>query len=315
MSSLAGAAPVVPLDSDPPPAGLDARWIVMQDGARLRAAVCPAAPQHARGSVLIAPGRTEFLEKYFETMRELAARGFAVFVLDHRGQGLSHREAGGGRGHIDYFSRYAGDFAAAVSAFPGALPRPWIGLGHSMGGLVLLDLLMDRRLDLAGAVLCAPMTGIAHVARWELTAAAILSRLGLAKAFVPGGGLRPPAPFARNRLTHDPARYQMFLDRLALAPDLALGAPTFGWTAASGAAMRRAARSDALAAIAAPLLILSAERDAVVRNATHVRLAARVPGARHRVIPGAAHEILIETDAVRAAFWTEFDSFTRALGL
>src|SRR5690606_13853054 len=116
-----------------------------EDGARLRAAAAASAPgAPRRGSVLIAPGRTETVEKYFETMRDLAARGFHSFVIDHRGQGLSDRPASGGRGHIDRFERYGMDFACAVAAFSGHdLPRPWIGLGHSMGGLVMLEILLD----------------------------------------------------------------------------------------------------------------------------------------------------------------------------
>ena len=48
-------------------------------------------PEQAKHSVLISSGRIESLLKYKEVIYELYRNGFAVFVLDHRGQGLSGR--------------------------------------------------------------------------------------------------------------------------------------------------------------------------------------------------------------------------------
>ena len=60
------------------------------DGVSLRFARF-APPAGRRGTVCIFPGRTEWIEKYFETVRDLRNRGFAVALLDWRGQGLSDR--------------------------------------------------------------------------------------------------------------------------------------------------------------------------------------------------------------------------------
>jgi lysophospholipase len=310
-----GGAPIVHLNADPAPDGLVARFVSMADGVRLRAAVAPAGGGRVRGAVLIAPGRTETVEKYFEAMCDLAARGFASFVIDHRGQGLSDRAVGGGRGHIDRFELYGQDFAAAVAAFGADLPKPWIGLGHSMGGLIMLELLQDRRLDIAGAILSAPMTGLAVVTDMHLIAASALSRLGVAKKFIPGGNFEPAPQFEENEVTHDRGRYQHILDRLAIAPELGLGDPTIGWTAAAYRAMRRAISPKALRALNTPLLILSAADDNIVDNATHARIAELAPRAVRVETPGAAHEILTETDEVRQAFWTAFDAFVCGLGI
>ena len=65
----------------------------VEDRGRRVAALCAlaaaAAAQAAR--VCIFQGRAEFIEKYFETVRDLRARGFAVATFDWRGQGLSDR--------------------------------------------------------------------------------------------------------------------------------------------------------------------------------------------------------------------------------
>lgn len=311
-----GGAPIVHLNADPAPDGLEARFLTAADGARLRVARAPAGGERVRGSVLIAPGRTETIEKYFEATRDLAERGFASFIIDHRGQGLSDRLLDGGRGHIDRFSQYGVDFAEAVRAFPAEdLPQPWLGLGHSMGGLVMLELLLDRRLDLAGAILTAPMTGLTVVTDLHLIAASALSRFGQAKKFIPGGTFEPAPQFEDNEVTHDRRRYQHLLDRLAIAPELGLGDPTIGWTAAAYRAMRRTLTSRALRSLDTPLLILSAGEDGIVDNTTHARIADLAPSAVRVEIPGAAHEILTETDEVRAQFWTAFDAFVCGLGI
>ena len=60
-----------------------------------------APPPGRKGTVCMFQGRAEFIEKYFETVRDLQARGFAVATLDWRGQGLSDRALADRRkGHV-----------------------------------------------------------------------------------------------------------------------------------------------------------------------------------------------------------------------
>ncbi len=66
----------------------EAREIAIEtrDGMRLRAAIWLPVGE-ARGTCLLMQGRAEFIEKYFETVADLLARGFAVVAFDWRGQG------------------------------------------------------------------------------------------------------------------------------------------------------------------------------------------------------------------------------------
>ena len=64
-------------------------WVHAEDGVRLRLGYWPL--EGAKGTVLIMPGRTEYVEKYGRVARELAARGYAAVALDWRGQGLADR--------------------------------------------------------------------------------------------------------------------------------------------------------------------------------------------------------------------------------
>ena len=54
-------------------------------------------------------GRIEFIEKYYEVISEFIDRGYAVAMMDWRGQGLSSRVSKNIRiGHIDNFKTFDG---------------------------------------------------------------------------------------------------------------------------------------------------------------------------------------------------------------
>ena len=109
------------------PEGAEEHWLEGRGGVKVRVLTAPARGP-ARGSVIVAPGRTEFIEKYFEVIRELQARGFAVFCIDWRGQGLSGREVDNGlKGHFVTFDDPVNDLSTALKLLANQLPRPHIG--------------------------------------------------------------------------------------------------------------------------------------------------------------------------------------------
>ena len=62
------------------------------------------APKGATALCVIFPGLSEYCEKYFEVVRDLTDRNFAVAVIEWRGQGLSWR-------HLkDHNKRHHDDF-------------------------------------------------------------------------------------------------------------------------------------------------------------------------------------------------------------
>ncbi|HEX6865860.1 MAG TPA: alpha/beta hydrolase, partial [Caulobacteraceae bacterium] len=158
MSEL---APLVAIAEAPVPDKGTAEWFSGADGERLRAASFFPDGQ-ARGSVVVSPGRTEPIEKYFEVVQELLDRGFAVVAHDRRGQGLSHRPLPDRlKGHAAGFKSYVSDYGRLLDAFEGRLPKPWIALGHSMGGcLTLLALAHGEQRRFKAAILSAPMLGL-----------------------------------------------------------------------------------------------------------------------------------------------------------
>ena len=144
------------------PEGAEEHWLEGRGGVRVRVFTGPSTRGAPRGSVIVAPGRAEFIEKYFEVIRELQGRGFCVFCIDWRGQGLSGRETPNPlKGHFASLDDPVNDLATALKLLAGKLPPPHIGLAHSMGGAIVLRALQTRRIELEAAAFIAPMWGIA----------------------------------------------------------------------------------------------------------------------------------------------------------
>ena len=181
----------------------------------------PGAP---RATIALFQGRAEFIEKYFETIGDLLARGFEVVTLDWRGQGGSERELANPRkGHVDDFAQYQRDLAAFLAQMTRlACPRPWFALAHSMGGAILLEYAHDGGGHFARLAVTAPMIDI-HGLRFPRGArllANALDMLGLGAMFIPGGreASLVELKFDGNILTSDPARLARNAVVLAKAP-------------------------------------------------------------------------------------------------
>jgi lysophospholipase len=285
------------------------------DGVQLRTARW--VPQTARrGTVVLLHGRSEFIEKYFEVIAELLARGFAVATMDWRGQGGSARQLKNPRkGHIDDFSLFERDLGALVDDVLGpSCPQPWFGLCHSMGGAILLSIAHAGRCPFERAVLTAPMIAPAGLRRPRAAhiAVEILDTLGLGGAFAPGGrgASFMTQEFEGNVLTSDPIRYARSASVLAAAPAIGLGWWTIGWAHAAFRLWKNFQDPDyARQTPGPPMLIVASGADRVIDTRATERFASRLRSARLIVIDGAEHEILMERDSLRDQFWAAFDQF------
>ncbi len=292
------------------PDGAEEHWLEGRGGVKLRALTAPPMPgTKQRGSVIVAPGRTEFIEKYFEVVRELQRRGFAVFCIDWRGQGLSGREVENPlKGHFASFDDPVNDLSTAVKLFSDRLPRPHIGLAHSMGGAIMLRALQTRRIDLEAAIFSAPMWGIANLGNVGKSYVRFMTSLGVGGSFAPSVDRKwKRENFKRNTVTHDKERHARTQGLVAEEPRLALAGPTIGWVAAAADTTDAFAQSGALAHVRIPVLVVTASQDQLVNNATHATVVEQLPDAQHITIDGAKHELMMERDDYRAQFWTAFD--------
>ena len=307
---MGAPAPLISIPEAPAPPGAHAEWYEGADGTRLRAALFPASGS-ARGAVVLSPGRAEPIEKYFEVIGELARRGFQVLAHDWRGQGLSQRLLDDRlRGHAEGADGFLQDHQALLDAFGPRLARPWLALGHSMGGALILLALSRGEARFAAAATTAPMLSV-DIRPWPHALARTLVRLsrGLGRGAGMVGPIHDPLgdTFDVDVLTHDRVRYDRYKAQLRACPDLALGPPTWGWLGFALDAAAALAAPGALEAVEIPVSLVLAGQERLVDNAASRRAARRLAGARCIEIPGAYHEILMETDERRALFWAEFD--------
>src|SRR6201982_1616203 len=86
---------LISIPANPVPDEAATAMLQTPDGVLLRYARW-APPPGRKGTVCIFQGRAEFIEKYFEVVRDLRARGFAVATIDWRGQGRVPAPAPGG---------------------------------------------------------------------------------------------------------------------------------------------------------------------------------------------------------------------------
>ena len=88
-------------------------WLKTADGTRIRAGFWAA--DAAKGTVVLLPGRTEYIEKYGRTAADFAKAGFATLTLDWRGQGMSARALADPKvGHVGDFAEYQEDLDALL---------------------------------------------------------------------------------------------------------------------------------------------------------------------------------------------------------
>lgn len=270
-------------------------------------------PDATRGTVLILPGRVEFIEKYAtEVVGELLSRGFAVVALDWRGQGLSDRPLPDReKGHIDRFETYLTDLHLFLdTVVRPRLSRPILALCHSMGGHIFLrSLSVNGGAPFAAAILTAPMMGLKHQKLLRNVLRITPPFRTLDRRYLYGTGHFDPTkyPFEGNVLTHDERRFG-FTERWFTAdPRLALGGPTIGWCRQALRSIAVAQAPGVLERIDLRILLVSAAQDELVDPASHGPVAARLPKGELVTVAGARHEVMMERDDIRVQFWATFD--------
>lgn len=288
-------------------------WRDTADGIRLRLGWW--SPGDAKATILLFPGRTEYIEKYGRVIGELTAAEFAVAVVDWRGQGLSDRLHDDRHlGHITDFIEYQQDVAALVGlADEAGLPRPHHLLAHSMGGCIGLRALVDG-LDAHRAVFSAPMWGI-HMPAYKRPLTHIMPPVArLLKAenrYAPGSrgvNYLTETPFEANMLTSDRDTYAWMGRQAAAGPEFALGGPSVQWV---GAATLEFKRLFASPRPTQPVLTFLGSREEIVQPQAIRRFHASWPSAELRVIEGAKHELMMEAPAIRQRFMDETLAFLR----
>jgi len=239
-------------------------------------------------------------ENWRPQVSPLVEAGYRVVLWDYRGHGLSEVPA---QSEAYSMQRVVDDLAGLVDwAAPG---RAVVLAGLSFGGLASLHYSLAYPDRVLGLVLAGSGPGFKNpeaAAEWKQRSertADYLERSGMA-AFVAGKaaatcvGRRPELPAAqaaaRAIAAQDPAGVARFGRHVAgLAPSVI----------------------DELAEIDCPALVVVGAEDQPYLRAAEV-MAARLPRARHALVPGAAHILNIEAEEAFNRLLLEFLAEIRA---
>ncbi len=256
-----------------------------------------------KGTIVIVPGRTEWMGTFTEALYDFSERGYSVAILDHRGQGHSSRLVQGfDVGHVERFSHYVDDFTDFLDvAVLGKLPEPYFLFGDSMGGAISTFYLADHPKVFRAAALVAPMFKINTAPLSESIAfalASVLKRWGFASSYAPMSRAHDFADnFKSNNFTHSGPRYAENQERTRAFPETAVGGPSVNWVYESLLATQKI---PALAAkIQTPLLIFQAGNDQFVKNDAQAAFCKSVRYCKLKMVQGAFHSIHIEEDPAR----------------
>ncbi|MCF8504476.1 MAG: alpha/beta hydrolase [Caulobacter sp.] len=266
----------------------------------------PITPQ---AQVLILTGYGESAEVWFETARDLNARGYSVWVLERAGQGGSERYVlPRDLGHVPDFKA---DIRAVktlsrmmIASAPGA---PIIILGHSDGGLVAIAA-VQQGAPAEGLILSAPsIAGPDPVDTGK--AALVRAGLGRLPAALNTGWTREGPDARAQGLTSDTWRGAVGKAWQTANPDLRMGGPSLGWLAGFRTASKTI--EPGLATLETPTLMLIGGADREADSAVQARICKAMVKCTAYGLATGRHALHLERDAVRIPWLAAVDSFVR----
>lgn len=269
--------------------------------------------------LIISSGRSESYLKYKELSFDLFNLGFTVFLLDHRGQGLSERILENPhKGYVENFQYYVDDLAIFVDEIVnphctnnGKINKSYL-LAHSMGGAIAARYLQDYPDNIQAAVLSSPMLGFNSDGIPNVMAELLV------KITVQINQLLDNTPwyflgqkdyvnysFTDNELMHSALRFQQFSQLYHETPVIQLGGITVKWLTESITALETIfAKVDN---ITTPTFVIQAGSDKIINNQAqddfcqqlHQAQPQSCPNGKPLVIKEAYHELFFESDIYR----------------
>ena len=297
---------------NPVPPNHRAGYFEGHGGVKLRYGLFRSQLSPARGTVVLLQGRNEFIEKYYETIRDLNAMGLWVATFDLRGQGGSQRLLKQPRkGHVRRFTDYERDLDLFLQQV--VLPDarlPFFLVAHSTGALIALSAaprLVNRIDRMALAAPFLALTGQQISERWIRRLSSTLTYAGLGNRSM--GNDMSDRPFEGNPLTSDRTRFERNGAVIASRPDLTVGAPTARWLHETLTTASRVKQQAHLTRITIPTLIFAPMRDGVVPYLAQEALSRNFRAGQLVTITGARHEIFQERDIFRSQALAAIQAF------
>ena len=269
--------------------------------------------------LVISSGRTEGYLKYKELSFDLFNLGFNIFLIDHRGQGLSERAIENPhKGYVESFQYYVDDLAIFIDKIvkphcitSSQVQKPYL-LAHSMGGAIAARYLQDYPESIQAAVLSSPMLGFISggipdvIAELLIKSTAQINQwFGNTPWYFFGQKDYAQMDFVDNQLTHSELRFQQFSQLYQETPAIQLGGITVKWLTESITALETIFAN--IDKIITPTLVIQSGDEKIVSNQAqddfcqqlHQSQPQSCPNGKPISIKGASHELFFEIDIYR----------------
>jgi len=277
-----------------------------------------SSPENQRCIILV-PGRMESYLKFKELTYDLFHQGYDVFIIDHRGQGLSGRIlVNPHKGHIEKFQYYVDDLSHFIENIviphckdkPSSL-KPYL-LAHSMGGAISARYLQQSTNTIQAAVLSSPMLGFNSGGIPKILLSSLVNVywqlnqwIGKTPWYYIGQKKFTLSTFEKNNLTQSSLRFQQFMQLYQSKPDIQLGGVTIQWLIESMTALENIFLD--IKKITTPLIVLQSGEDKIIENKAqnnfcqqlHAFSKQSCPKGEPTIISGALHELFFEQDKYR----------------
>lgn len=266
-----------------------------------------------KAAIVISHGYCEFTTKYAETMYYFYKMGYSVFILDHRGHGLSDRQVPGySKVHVNHFEDYVSDFNEFIEkvVVPESLTERFILFAHSMGGAIGALYLEQHPTVFERAILSSPMIEIAtgSTSGFVVKLMTLFSHL----------------PFLNTRYLskhHDydhtykyprcsslsKARYNYQYEEREREVHYQTNGCTYGWSRESVNVSKKILKNADLVKI--PVIIMQASMDTLVMPEAQNEFASIAPNCELIRFEGSKHEIFNATDDIILDYYNRVFDF------
>lgn len=305
-------APYLELEDYKAPKGIRSYYVTMDDGINLRICHWINETKNSNGTILLQQGHNEFIEKYFETIQEFIERNYSVIAFDWRGQGMSDRQINDiHKSYIKDYDRHDKDLRyILLELIKDNFPKPLIGIGHSMGGCLMLSAFHDHPEIFSKGILSAPMLGFKNEG-FLRAASSIMNFFKKDTDYLLGSkpNMGKETPFHENDLTSDPQRYSRIISLIRKHPNIRLWGVTNGFAKAVNKRFKKIRSRGWAESIDLEILIINNLNDRVVDSNKIKEMQRRLKNSQSIEFSETEHEIFMEKTIFRKKMWEAIDNF------
>ncbi len=305
-------APYLELEDYKAPNGINSYFIPMDDDIKIRVCHWMNNSKDVKGTILLQQGHNEFIEKYYETIQEFINKNYSIIAFDWRGQGMSdHQLKDTHKAFIKDFKRHDKDLSLILKHIKEAsFPEPLIGIGHSMGGCLMLSAFKDHPDKFSYGILSAPMLGFKNE-RFLRTASSIMNLFKNDTDYLIGSkpNMGIETPFEKNDLTTDHFRYKRTQELVRRKPDIRLWGVTNAFAKSINNRFKIIRKKNWAEDIKTKILIINSINDKVVDSNKTLEMSKRLKNSKIINFQNCEHEIFIENDKNRKILWEAIDDF------